>query len=77
MIHINVHKNTGNLVLNSLILKINLIVVSFNITVSDKCVQLPSDLPPIQYIYILSGMLCQHKFVNYLHCLTAEELIME
>ena len=89
MIHINVHKNTGNLVLNSLILKINLIVVSFDVIVSNKCVQLPSDLPPILYIhtyihtyiyiyiYILSGMFCQHKFVNYLHCLTAEELIME
>jgi len=52
MIHINVHKNTGSLVPNSLILKINLIVVSFNITVSNKCVQLPSDLPPILYMYI-------------------------
>jgi hypothetical protein len=52
MSHINVHKNTGNLVLNSLIFKINLIVVSFHVTVSDKCVKLPSDLPPILYIYI-------------------------
>jgi len=52
MIHINVHKNTGNLLLNTPILKINLIVVSFNVTVSNNCVQLPSDLPPILYTYI-------------------------
>jgi len=61
MIHTNVRKNTSKLVLNSSILKINLIVVSFNITVSNKCVQLPIDLPPILYIYI-------YIYIYYLEC---------